>query len=218
MTFNNVYEFSIFYNKEQTEKEGALYKFHAFISTQPDALSAKVLAFSEDNIGESDVLNCLIELVGYEIYESSATLVELLEKEKANKETEGTFVSKLSEFINTKEIKEVLVKALKSHIFFTASLLLDGYNILLTKSALVDGLFHFYIAELGDNDLKQGILSPSAATISVEFRFVKNNAESDALCNFELKDNSFELHRYIPEKIDCNKALEYFKKVIGVSI
>lgn len=222
MAFNDVYEFSIFCTKEQAEKEKKLYKLHAFISTQSDTLNVKVLTFSEDDISESDVLNCLIELVGYEFYENSATLVELLEREKTNKEAEKTFVSKLSELINTKEIKEVLVKALESESSFTASLLLDGYNIVLTKSTLADGMFHFYIAELGDNDVKQGILSVSAATISVEFRLVENkkqeNTGSDALCKFELKDNSIELYRYVPEKINCNKALEYFKKVIGVNI
>lgn len=221
IAFNNVYEFSIFCSKEQAEKEKRLYRLHAFISTQSDILNAKVLTFLEDDISESDVLNCLIELIGYEIYENSATLVELLEREKAKKRVQETFISKLSALINTKEIKEALVKALESESSFTASLLLDGYNIVLTKSTLADGMFHFYIAELGDNDVKQGILSVSAATISVEFRLVENkkqeNTGSDALCKFELKDNSIELYRYVPEKINCNKALEYFKKVIGVN-
>ena len=222
IVFDDTYEFSIFYNKEQAEKEKKLYKFQAFISTQSGALSAKVLAFSEDDVSESDVLNCLIELVGYEPRYHSATLVELLEQEKVNKEVEKTFVSGLSTLINTKEIKEMLSKALESKAPFEASLLLDGYNIVLSKSMTMNQLFCFYVAELGNDDVGQGILKSSAATISVEFRMVKNkkeeNVESDSFCDFELKENSIELYRYVPEKISSDKALEYFKKVIGVNI
>lgn len=223
IVFDDTYEFSIFYNKEQAEKEGALYKFHAFISNQSDTLNAKVLTFSEDDISESDVLNCLIELVGYEPRYNSATLVELLEQEKANKEVEKAFVSGLSNLVNTKEINEILSKALESKAPFNASLLLDGYNIVLDKSMTMVDLFRFYVAELGNDDIGQGILKSSAATISVEFRMVRNkkeeNVESDAFCDFELKDKkSISLYRYIPGKISSDKALEYFKKVIGVNI
>ena len=218
MVFDDIYTFSIFFTEEQSEK---LYKFQASISTQSDVLSVKVSTFSEDNISESDVLNCLIELVGFEI-QGSATLVELLEQEKANKEVEKAFVSGLSTLINTKEIKELLNKALKSKAPFKASLLLDGYNIVLDKSMTMNELFCFYVAELGNEDVRQGILTTSVATISVEFRMVKNkkeeNVESDAFCDFELKDKSILLYRYVPGKISSDKALEYFKKVIGVNI
>lgn len=218
MVFDDIYTFSIFFAEEQSEK---LYKFQASISTQSDVLSVKVSIFSEDNISESDVLNCLIELVGFEI-QGSATLVELLEQEKANKEVEKAFVSGLSTLINTKEIKELLNKALKSKAPFKASLLLDGYNIVLDKSMTMNELFCFYVAELGNEDVRQGILTTSVATISVEFRMVKNkkeeNVESDAFCDFELKDKSILLYRYVPGKISSDKALEYFKKVIGVNI
>ena len=218
MVFDDIYTFSIFFTEEQSEK---LYKFQASISTQSDVLSVKVSTFSEDNISESDVLNCLIELVGFEI-QGSATLVELLEQEKANKEVEKAFVSGLSTLINTKEIKELLNKALKSKAPFKASLLLDGYNIVLDKSMTMNDLFCFYVAELGNEDVRQGILTTSVATISVEFRMVKNkkeeNVESDAFCDFELKDKSILLYRYVPGKISSDKALEYFKKVIGVNI
>lgn len=218
MVFDDIYTFSIFFTEEQSEK---LYKFQASISTQADILNVKVSTFSEDNISESDVLNCLIELVGFEI-QGSATLVELLEQEKANKEVEKAFVSGLSTLINTKEIKELLNKALKSKAPFKASLLLDGYNIVLDKSMTMNDLFCFYVAELGNEDVRQGILTTSVATISVEFRMVKNkkeeNVESDAFCDFELKDKSILLYRYVPGKISSDKALEYFKKVIGVNI
>lgn len=218
MVFDDVYDFSIFFTKEQSE----LYKFQASISTQSDVLSVKISTFSENNISESDVLNCLIELVGFEI-QGSATLVELLEQEKANKEVEKAFVSGLSNLVNTKEINEILSKALKSKAPFNASLLLDGYNIVLDKSMTMIDLFRFYVAELGNDDVSQGILKSSAATISVEFKMVKNkkeeNVESDSFCDFELKDNkSISLYRYAPGKISSDKALEYFKKVIGVNI
>jgi len=218
MVFDDIYTFSIFFTEEQSEK---LYKFQASISTQADILNVKVSTFSEDNISESDVLNCLIELVGFEI-QGSATLVELLEQEKANKEVEKAFVSGLSTLINTKEIKELLNKALKSKAPFKASLLLDGYNIVLDKSMTMNDLFCYYVSELGNDDVRQGILTTSVATISVEFRMVKNkkeeNVESDAFCDFELKDKSISLYRYVPGKISSDKALEYFKKVIGVNI
>ena len=208
MVFDDVYDFSIFFTKEQSEK---LYKFQASISTQPDVLNVKVSTFSEDNISESDVLNCLIELVGFEI-QGSATLVELLEQEKANKEVEKAFVSGLSNLVNTKEINDILSKALKSKAPFNASLLLDGYNIVLDKSMTMIDLFRFYVAEL----------KSSVATISVEFRMIKNekeeNVKSDSFCDFELKDSSISLYRYAPGKISSDKALEYFKKVIGVNI
>ena len=220
---DDTYEFSIFCDKEQAETEDKSYKLHVFISNQSDTLNAKVLTFSDDDISESDVLNCLIELVGYEPRYNSATLVELLEQEKANKEVEKAFVSGLSNLINTKEIKEMLSKALESKAPFNASLLLDGYNIVLDKSMTMVDLFRFYVAELGNDDVGQGILKTSAATISVEFRMVKNekeeNAESDSFCNFELKDKkSISLYRYAPGKISSDKALEYFKKVIGVNV
>lgn len=218
MVFDDVYDFSIFFTKEQSE----LYKFQASIFTQSDVLSVKVSTFSEDNISESDVLNCLIELIGFEI-QGSATLIELLEQEKANKEVEKAFVSGLSNLVNTKEINEILSKALESKAPFNASLLLDGYNIVLDKSMTMVDLFRFYVAELGNDDVSQGILKSSVATISVEFRMVKNkqeeNVESDSFCNFELKDKkSISLYRYVPGKISSDKALEYFKKVIGVNI
>lgn len=221
MVFDDVYDFSIFFTKEQSEKEKTLYKFQASISTQSDVLSVKVSTFSEDNISESDILNCLIELVGFEI-QGSATLVELLEQEKANKEVEKAFVSGLSNLVNTKEINEILSKALESKAPFKASLLLDGYNIVLDKSMTMVDLFHFYVAELGNDDVSQGLLKSSVATISVEFRMVKNekeeNAKNDSFCDFELKDRSISLYRYAPGKISSDKALEYFKKVIGVNI
>ena len=221
MIVNDVYEFSIFYNQEQAKKEETLYKFHAFISIQSDTLNAEVLTFSENDISESDVLNCLIELVGFEI-QGSATLVELLEQEKANKEVEKAFVSGLFTLINTKEINEMLSKALESKAPFNASLLLDGYNIVLDKSMTMVDLFRFYVAELGNDDVSQGLLKSSAATISVEFRMIKNkkdeDVESDSFCGFELKENSIELYRYVPGKISSDKALEYFKKIIGVNI
>lgn len=221
MVCDDTYEFSIFCDKEQAETDGKLYKLHAFISNQSDALNAKVLTFSEDNISESNVLNCLIELVGFEI-QGSATLVELLEQEKANKEVEKAFVSGLSTLINTKEIREMLSKALESKAPFKASLLLDGYNIVLDKSMTMNELFSFYVAELGNDDVGQGILKTAVATISVEFRMVKNekqeNVKSDSFCDFELKDRSISLYRYAPGKISSDKALEYFKKVIGVNI
>ena len=217
MVFDDVYTFSIFFTKEQSE----LYKFQASISTQSDVLSVKISTFSEDNISESDILNCLIELVGFEI-QGSATLVELLEQEKANKEVEKAFVSGLSNLVNTKEINEILSKALESKAPFNASLLLDGYNIVLDKSMTMVDLFRFYVAELGNDDVSQGILKSSVATISVEFRMVKNekeeNVKSDSFCDFELKDRSISLYRYAPGKISSDKALEYFKKVIGVNI
>lgn len=222
MVCDDTYEFSIFCDKEQAETEDKSYKLHAFISNQSDTLNAKVLTFSEDNISESDILNCLIELVGFEI-QGSATLVELLEQEKANKEVEKAFVSGLSNLVNTKEINEILSKALESKAPFNASLLLDGYNIVLDKSMTMIDLFRFYVAELGNDDVSQGILKSSVATISVEFKMVKNkkeeNVESDSFCDFELKDNnSISLYRYSPGKISSDKALEYFKKVIGVNI
>lgn len=221
MIVNDVYEFSIFYNQEQAKKEETLYKFHAFISIQSDTLNVEVLTFSENDISESDVLNCLIELVGFEI-QGSATLVELLEQEKANKEVEKAFVSGLFTLINTKEINEMLSKALESKAPFNASLLLDGYNIVLDKSMTMVDLFRFYVAELGNDDVSQGLLKSSAATISVEFRMIKNkkdeDVESDSFCGFELKENSIELYRYVPGKISSDKALEYFKKIIGVNI
>ena len=221
MVCDDTYEFSIFCDKEQDETEGKLHKLHAFISNQSDTLNAKVLTFSEDDISESDVLNYLIELVGFEI-QRSATLAELLEQEKANKEVEKAFVSGLSTLINTKEIKEMLSKALESKAPFKASLLLDGYNIVLDKNMTMNELFRFYVAELGNDDVRQGILTSAVATISVEFRMIKNekeeNVESDTFCDFELKDRSISLYRYAPGKISSDKALEYFKKVIGVNI
>lgn len=224
MAFNDVYEFSIFCTKEQAKTEEKIYKLHAHISKfNIDALNVKVLAFSEDDISESNILNYLIELVGFEIRDNSATLVELLEQEKANKEVEKAFVSGLSNLVNTKEINEILSKALESKAPFNASLLLDGYNIVLDKSMTMVDLFRFYVAELGNDDVSQGILKSSVATISVEFKMVKNkkeeNVESDSFCDFELKDNkSISLYRYAPGKISSDKALEYFKKVIGVNI
>lgn len=225
VAFNNAYEFAIFLTQEQAEskKEKKLYRFQAYISKLPDALNVKILTFSEDDISESDVLNCLIQLIGYETYKDSATLVELLEQEKANKEVEKAFVSGLSNLVNTKEINEILSKALESKAPFNASLLLDGYNIVLDKSMTMIDLFRFYVAELGNDDVSQGILKSSVATISVEFKMVKNkkeeNVESDSFCDFELKDNkSISLYRYAPGKISSDKALEYFKKVIGVNI
>lgn len=217
MIVNDVYAFSIFFTKEQSE----LYKFQASISTQSDILSVKVSTFSGDNISESDILNCLIELVGFEI-QGSATLVELLEQENANKEVEKAFVSGLSNLVNTKEINEILSKALESKAPFNASLLLDGYNIVLDKSMTMIDLFRFYVAELGNDDVSQGLLKSSVATISVEFKMVKNekeeNVKNDSFCDFELKDSSISLYRYAPGKISSDKALEYFKKVIGVNI
>ena len=113
-------------------------------------------------------------------------------------------------------------KALKSKAPFNASLLLDGYNIVLDKSMTMIDLFRFYVAELGNDDVSQGILKSSVATISVEFRMIKNekeeNVKSDLFCDFELKDSSISLYRYAPGKISSDKALEYFKKVIGVNI
>ena len=222
MVFDDTYNFSIFFTQEQAVNERKLYKFQAFISARSDVLNAKISTFSEDNISESDILNCLIELVGYEPRYNSATLVELLEQEKVNKEVEKAFVRGLSTLINTKEIKEMLSKALESKAPFEASLLLDGYNIVLSKSMTMNQLFCFYVAELGNDDVGQGILKSSAATISVEFRMVKNkkeeNVESDSFCDFELKENSIELYRYVPGKISSDKALEYFKKIIGVNI
>jgi hypothetical protein len=162
-------------------------------------------------------------LIGYKSYEETATLVELLEQEKTNKEVEKAFVSGLFTLINTKEIKEMLSKALESKAPFKASLLLDGYNIVLNKNMTMNELFRFYVAELGNEDFRQDISTNSVATISVEFRMVRNkkeeNVESDAFCDFELKDKkSISLYRYVPGKISSDKALEYFKKVIGVSI
>ena len=222
MVCDDTYEFSIFCDKEQAETEDKSYKLHAFISNQSDTLNAKVLTFSDDDISESDVLNCLIELVGFKI-KRSATLIELLEQEKTNKEVEKAFVSGLFTLINTKEIKEMLSKALESKAPFKASLLLDGYNIVLDKNMTMNELFRFYVAELGNDDVRQGILTSAVATISVEFRMVKNekeeNVESDSFCVFELKDEkSISLYRYAPGKISSDKALEYFKKVIGVNI
>jgi hypothetical protein len=116
----------------------------------------------------------------------------------------------------------MLSKALESKAPFNASLLLDGYNIVLDKSMTMVDLFRFYVAELGNDDVSQGILKSSVATISVEFRMIKNekeeNVKSDSFCDFELKDSSISLYRYAPGKISSDKALEYFKKVIGVNI
>lgn len=117
----------------------------------------------------------------------------------------------------------MLSKALESKAPFKASLLLDGYNIVLDKSMTMNELFSFYVAELGNDDVRQGLLKTAVATISVEFRMVKNekeeNVESDSFCGFELKDKkSISLYRYAPGKISSDKALEYFKKVIGVNI
>ena len=223
MVFDDTYNFSIFFTQEQAVNERKLYKFQAFISARSDVLNAKVSTFSEDYISESDVLNCLTGLIGYKSYEETATLVELLEQEKTNKEVEKAFVSGLFTLINTKEIKEMLSKALESKAPFKASLLLDGYNIVLDKNMTMNELFRFYVAELGNEDFRQDISTNSVATISVEFRMVRNkkeeNVESDAFCDFELKDKkSISLYRYVPGKISSDKALEYFKKVIGVSI
>ena len=219
MVFDDTYNFT----QEQAVNERKLYKFQAFISARSDVLNAKVSTFSEDYISESDVLNCLTGLIGYKSYEETATLVELLEQEKTNKEVEKAFVSGLFTLINTKEIKEMLSKALESKAPFKASLLLDGYNIVLDKNMTMNELFRFYVAELGNEDFRQDISTNSVATISVEFRMVRNkkeeNVESDAFCDFELKDKkSISLYRYVPGKISSDKALEYFKKVIGVSI
>ena len=170
MVFDDTYNFSIFFTQEQAVNERKLYKFQAFISARSDVLNAKVSTFSEDYISESDVLNCLTGLIGYKSYEETATLVELLEQEKTNKEVEKAFVSGLFTLINTKEIKEMLSKALESKAPFKASLLLDGYNIVLDKNMTMNELFRFYVAELGNEDFRQDISTNSVATISVEFR------------------------------------------------
>lgn len=217
--FDNTYEFNIFCTKEQAEKDKKSYRFHAFISVQPKKLNVEISTFLEDDISESDILNCLIKLVGFEFRTNSATLVELLEQESIEKEARKTFISELSNLINTEEIKKVLVEAVKSNKCLVASTILDGYNIILENKGT--GSFLFYIAELGNNDFKQEILSTSVSIVSIQFTLIQNkntkNVENgdDELCNFVLKDNLTEWFHYIPEKIDRNKVLDYFKKVIG---
>lgn len=214
----DTYEFNIFCTKEQAEKDKKSYRFHAFISVQSKKLNVEISTFLEDDISESDILNCLIKLVGFEFRTNSATLVELLEQESIEKEARKTFISELSNLINTEEIKKILVEAVKSNKHLVASTILDGYNIILEKR---NSSFLFYIAELGNNDMEQEILSTSASIASIQFTLIQNrntkNVENgdDELCNFVLKDNLTEWFYYIPEKINRNKVLDYLKKVVG---
>lgn len=216
----DTYEFNIFCTKDQVEKDKESYKFHAFISVQSKKFNVEILTFLDDDISESDILNCLIKLVGFEFRTNSATLVELLEQESIEKEARKTFISELSNLINTEEIKKILVEAVKSNKHLVASTILDGYNIILEKGNNT-GSFLFYIAELGNNDMKQEILSTSASIVSIQFTLIQNkntkNVENgdDELCNFVLKDNLTEWFYYIPEKINRNKVLDYLKKVVG---
>lgn len=215
----DTYEFNIFCTKDQVEKDKESYKFHAFISVQSKKFNVEILTFLDDDISESDILNCLIKLVGFEFRTNSATLVELLEQESIEKEARKTFISELSNLINTEEIKKILVEAVKSNKYLVASTILDGYNIILENKGT--GCFLFYIAELGNNDFKQEILSTSVSIVSIQFTLIQNkntkNVENgdDELCNFVLKDNLTEWFHYIPEKINRNKVLDYLKKVVG---
>lgn len=216
----DTYEFNIFCTKDQVEKDKESYKFHAFISVQSKKFNVEILTFLDDDISESDILNCLIKLVGFEFRTNSATLVELLEQESIEKEARKTFIGELSNLINTEEIKKILVEAVKSNKHLVASTILDGYNIILEKGNNT-GSFLFYIAELGNNDMKQEILSTSASIVSIQFTLIQNkntkNVENsdDEHCNFVLKDNLTEWFHYIPEKINRNKVLDYLKKVVG---
>lgn len=215
----DTYEFNIFCTKVQAEKDKESYKFHAFISVQSKKFNVGILTFLYDDISESDILNCLIKLVGFEFRTNSATLVELLEQESIEKEARKTFITELSNLINTEEIKKILVEAVKSNKHLVASTILDGYNIILEKKGT--GSFLFYIAELGNNDLEQEILSTSVSIVSIQFTLIQNNNTKnvengdDELCNFVLKDNLTEWFHYIPEKINRNKVLDYLKKVVG---
>lgn len=215
----DTYEFNIFCTKDQVEKDKESYKFHAFISVQSKKFNVGILTFLYDDISESDILNCLIKLVGFEFRTNSATLVELLEQESIEKEARKTFITELSNLINTEEIKKILVEAVKSNKHLVASTILDGYNIILEKKGT--GSFLFYIAELGNNDLEQEILSTSVSIVSIQFTLIQNNNTKnvengdDELCNFVLKDNLTEWFYYIPEKINRNKVLDYLKKVVG---
>lgn len=203
------YRFCICHNKGQIEKvKDVDYLFSSFIRKNDSSKNFEITItdFQKDEISQQDIFTCLSGLIGIEAEQkrNPTTLAELVEREKVKEETIKTFSEKLIELINTKEIKELLVKSMELDSCILAKTTFNGYNIALKSEKY--GEFSFYIAESGN-------YTPS---ISVNFSIINISNNKDDICfSYKLKNDTLEVLCYDLHNLAYNQALDYFKKVVG---
>lgn len=190
------------------ENEDIDYLFNSFIRKNDSSKNFEITItdFSKDKISQQDVFTCLSGLIGIkaEQKKNPTTLAELVGREKVKEETIKTFSEKLIELINTKEIKELLVKSMELDSCILAKTTFNGYNIALKSEKY--GEFSFYIAESGNY----------APSISVNFSIINISNNRDDICfSYKLKNDTLEVLCYDFHNLAYNQALDYFKKVVG---
>lgn len=202
------YRFCICHNKGQIEKvKDVDYLFNSFIRKNDSSKNFEITItdFSKDEISQQDVFTCLSGLIGIKAEQKTpTTLAELVEREKVKEVNLKTFSDKLIELINTKEVKELLVKSMELNSCILAKTTFNGYNITLKSEKY--GEFSFYIAESGNY----------APSISVNFSIINISNNRDDICfSYKLKNDTLEVLCYDLHKLAYNQALDYFKKVVG---
>lgn len=201
------------------ENEDIDYLFNSFIRKNDPSKNFEITItdFSKDEISQQDIFTCLSGLIGIEAEQKKnpTTLAELVEREKVKEETIKTFSEKLIELINTKEIKELLVKSMELDSCILAKTTFNRYNIALKSEKY--GEFSFYIAESGKFEFRQEGFSIHAPSISVEFSIINISNNKDDICSsYKLKNDTLEVLCYDLHNLAYNQALDCFKKVVGV--
>lgn len=193
------------------------YLFNAFIRKDDSSKNFEITItdFSKDEISQQDVFTCLSGLIGIKAEQKPpTTLAELVEREKVKEVNLKTFSDKLIELINTKEVKELLVKSMELNSCILAKATFNGYNIALKSERY--GEFSFYIAESGKFEFRQEAFSIYAPSISVKFSIINISNNKDDICSsYKLKNDTLEVLCYNLDKLPYNQALDYFKKVVG---
>lgn len=186
------------------------YLFNAFIRKNDSSKNFEITItdFSKDEISQQDIFTCLSELIGIKAeqkHPTTLTLAELVEREKVKEANLKIFSEKLIELINTKEVKELLVKSMELDSCILAKTTFNGYNIALKSERY--GEFSFSIFESGKFELKK--------EISVNFSIINISKNKDDISSYKLKNDTLEVLCYNLHKLPYNQALDYFKKVVG---
>ena len=191
--------------------------FNSFIRKNDSSKNFEITItdFSKDEISQQDVFTCLSGLIGIKAEQKPpTTLAELVEREKVKEVNLKTFSDKLIELINTKEVKELLVKSMELNSCILAKATFNGYNIALKSEKY--GEFSFYIAESGKFEFRQEAFSIYAPSISVKFSIINISNNKDDICSsYKLKNDTLEVLCYNLDKLPYSQALDYFKKVVG---
>lgn len=146
------------------------------------------------------------------------TLLELMNKRKQEQDNAVIFKNKLIDFLNTKEIRNILSEAVTLNSGYRAAVVSGRRTITLNSDK---SMFNVKITDVKNTIMfDSNGLTPPNEILDVDIKLLGKGEltnEEDKYNSFELDDFSVEVHNYDSQNLNPDDALDYFKNVIGVN-